>query len=155
MGSPPDNQLPFVSCRRASNERIGLEHADRLDDFADSRGRVLDVVLSKVIENTLDIVTETGREFDARHSLTRQLLGCRPARFLACDPALQVGAHLAPGNRLSSGDDRGISLLGDVVKVAAAFRFLGLFSYGFQDEIVCRRAGPLGLRGHAGLELIG
>lgn len=83
MGVPPDNQLPLVARCRASNKRVGLQHVDSLNDLADPCGGILDIMLSEVVKNALEVVTDLEREFDPRHPLTRQLLGCQSAWLLA------------------------------------------------------------------------
>lgn len=96
-------------------------------------------------------------DLGGRHSanvLSRQVLGCRSARFLAGDSSLQVRTHLIPRDGLSIRDNPNVSLFGCSVKIGIPFFFRLLRDRG-QDEAVGGGAGTLGRGDDPGLQIIG
>lgn len=82
-----------------------------------------------------------------------QLPGTWPERFLTSETVVQVGAHLAPRNRLARDDDPGIPLLSDPVEIATPFLVISLFGDGLEDKAVRGFAQAFRHCRHAGLEM--
>jgi hypothetical protein len=82
MGAPPDDQLALVARCRASNEWVCFEDVDSLNDLANPSAGVLDVMPSKVIKDTLEIVANFRRKLDPRHSYRTSFLAAGRRDFL-------------------------------------------------------------------------
>ena len=65
--SATDHQLTVAS-RLATNHRIGCQHVDRLDDLPQWCGDMRRLVEFEVVEDTVEIFAERGRQLDAGQS---------------------------------------------------------------------------------------
>lgn len=62
-----DHQLSLVGMNGAPDKGILPEYGDRLNDFPDARGRIGGLVVDKVIENAIEVISDFRGQFDARH----------------------------------------------------------------------------------------
>ena len=74
--------MMFATCVDTyADERIMFEHGNHLNDFLDTRRRILYVVLREVIENAIDVISDLGRQLDLRHPQRASFSGHRPGLF--------------------------------------------------------------------------
>jgi len=66
-GTASDHQLSLFSMNGPADQGILLEHGDRLNNFPNARGRIVDVVLGEMIEDAVDVTPDLGSQFDPRH----------------------------------------------------------------------------------------
>ena len=91
-----------------------FKDADRVDNFADAGGAVVDFVLGKVVEDALKVFGDFRGKLDSRHRLlARQLLCGGAGCFLADSLVLQVALHVRPRNRPAGCDDGRVTRLRD------------------------------------------
>ena len=63
----PDHQLSLIVRNRSPDQGVLFEHRDRLNNFPDTRGHVVNIVLDKVIEDALEVIPDLWGQFDSRH----------------------------------------------------------------------------------------
>lgn len=74
-------------------------------------------------QNSIELLAKLGSKLNTRHAddcLASQFLGSWSGCLLAADAIQQVGAHLAPRNRLASFGDHGKTALRSFVERVAA-----------------------------------
>src|SRR3546814_18447457 len=70
-----DHQLALVVTSRAADQRIGFQYAKRVDDLAQAGRDVNRLVLFEVVEDPVEVLTDPGRQLDARQDRTSVVLG--------------------------------------------------------------------------------
>lgn len=66
--SSSDNQLPLVAVDRSSDQWIKLEYRDSLNDLIYARWNIINVMVSKMIKNPIEVITDLWGQLDSRHA---------------------------------------------------------------------------------------
>jgi len=66
MRTVADHQLALVVAGRATDQRIGFEHTECIDDLAQAGRDMGRLMAFKVVENPVEVRADLGRQLDAR-----------------------------------------------------------------------------------------
>jgi len=62
-----NDELTPIPGSRTADQRVGLEHGDRLNNFADARRSAVGIMPGEVVKNSIEIVRYFRRQLNPRH----------------------------------------------------------------------------------------
>jgi hypothetical protein len=77
-----DDKLPQISADTPPDQRIALEHVQRLDDVFDSGACIGNLMLQQVFQDPVEVITDLASKLDARHDQRDSARGFGRATFL-------------------------------------------------------------------------
>src|SRR5208337_5600761 len=87
-------------------------------------------------------------------TLANQFPSHRSSHGFPRDSIFKIAAHLFPGNRPAGSYQLGVAVLGNVMKVCAAFCLIHFLRDRLQNEAVRRRSGTLSGVGYTSLQFL-